>query len=127
MIRRPPRSTRTDTLSPYTTLCRSLSTDESSVVTSQWVPRVDIKEETTRFVLYADLPGVAPEEIDDQMEKGMLTIQGERRSEEMLETGGFSRIERRTGRFKPPSALPDSADTDGITTHGQARQSERQS
>src|SRR3546814_12466563 len=25
MIRRPPRSTRTDTLLPYTTLCRSLS------------------------------------------------------------------------------------------------------
>src|SRR3546814_16501340 len=28
MIRRPPRSTRTDTLFPYTTLCRSMSFDE---------------------------------------------------------------------------------------------------
>src|SRR3546814_10962201 len=27
MIRRPPRSTRTDTLFPYTTLCRSLGQD----------------------------------------------------------------------------------------------------
>src|SRR3546814_11777149 len=31
MIRRPPRSTRTDTLFPYTTLFRSLSLDKSSV------------------------------------------------------------------------------------------------
>src|SRR3546814_18392551 len=31
MIRRPPRSTRTDTLFPYTTLFRSLLTDEQGV------------------------------------------------------------------------------------------------
>jgi HSP20 family protein len=94
------------------------STDESSVVTSQWVPRVDIKEETDRFVLYADLPGVDPQEIEVQMEKGMLTIKGERRSEEKLETESFSRIERRHGSFHRRFALPDSADPDGITASG---------
>jgi HSP20 family protein len=94
------------------------STDESSVVTSQWVPRVDIKEETDRFVLYADLPGVDPQEIDVQMEKGMLTIKGERRSEEKVETDSFSRIERRHGSFHRRFALPDSADPDGITASG---------
>ena len=36
------------------------SPDESSVVTSQWVPRVDIKEEVDRFVILADLPGIDP-------------------------------------------------------------------
>jgi HSP20 family protein len=94
------------------------STDESSVATSQWVPRVDIKEETERFVLYADLPGVDPQEIEVQMEKGMLTIKGERRSEEKLETESFSRIERRHGSFHRRFALPDSADPDGITASG---------
>ena len=34
--------------------------DDSSVVTSQWAPAVDIHEEPERFVLYADLPGVDP-------------------------------------------------------------------
>ncbi len=94
------------------------STDESSVVTSQWVPRVDIKEEADRFVLYADLPGVDPQEIEVQMEKGMLTIKGERRSEEKLETESFSRIERRHGSFHRRFALPDSADPEGITASG---------
>src|SRR3546814_5272698 len=32
MIRRPPRSTRTDTLFPYTTLFRSLGADDQQVV-----------------------------------------------------------------------------------------------
>ena len=40
------------------------ATDESSVVTSQWVPRVDIKEEADRFLLYADIPGVDPQDIE---------------------------------------------------------------
>ena len=57
------------------------STDESLVVTSQWIPRVDIKEEAHRFVLYADVPGVDPQDIEVQMDEGMLTVKGERRSE----------------------------------------------
>src|SRR5690606_20137650 len=36
-------------------------TDASAVVTAQWVPRVDIKEEAERFVIYADLPGIDPQ------------------------------------------------------------------
>jgi HSP20 family protein len=97
----------------------SNETDESSVVTSQWVPRVDIKEETGRFVLYADLPGVDPQDIEVQMEKGVLTIKGERRTEERMDSESFSRIERRHGSFHRRFALPDSADPDGITASGQ--------
>jgi len=97
---------------------QSESTDESSVVTSQWIPRVDIKEERDRFVLYADLPGVDPQDIEVQMEKGMLTIKGERQMEEKLETESFSRIERRHGSFHRRFALPDSADPEGISASG---------
>ena len=55
--------------------------DQSNVVTSQWVPRVDIKEENERFVIYADIPGVDPKDIEIHMDKGILTIKGERRVE----------------------------------------------
>ncbi|MDH5822865.1 Hsp20/alpha crystallin family protein [Luteimonas sp. RD2P54] len=94
------------------------STDESSVVTSQWVPRVDIREESDRFLLYADLPGVDPQEIEVQMDNGVLTIKGERRVEDKFESGRFSRIERRHGSFHRRFALPDSADPDGISASG---------
>ena len=100
------------------TMFRGDSSDESSVVTSQWVPRVDIKEEVDRFVLYADLPGVDPQDIEVQMENGMLTIKGERHSEDRSETASFSRIERSHGSFHRRFALPDSANPDGITASG---------
>ena len=94
------------------------SNDESSVVTSQWIPRVDIKEENDRFVLYADIPGVDPAEIEVQMDKGVLTIKGERRGEATVDTERFSRVERRHGAFHRRFALPDSADPEGISAHG---------
>jgi len=100
-------------------LLRNGSADESSVVTSQWVPRVDIKEEADRFVLYADIPGVDPQEIEVQMDKGMLTIKGERREEAGLDSDNFSRIERRHGSFHRRFALPDSANPEGISASGQ--------
>jgi len=92
--------------------------DESSVVTSQWVPRVDIKEEADRFLLYADIPGVDPQAIEVQMDKDLLTIKGGRREEKIDETERYSRIERRHGIFHRRFALPDSADPEGITASG---------
>jgi HSP20 family protein len=92
--------------------------DDSSVVTSQWVPRVDVKEEKDRFVLYADLPGIDPDDIEVSMDKGILTIKGERGSESTQETDRFSRIERSYGSFHRRFALPDSADPEGIQAHG---------
>ncbi len=94
------------------------SADASSVVTSQWAPRVDIKEEAERFVILADLPGVDPDEIEVQMEKGLLTIKGERRSESNSATENYSLVERFHGTFHRRFALPDSADPDGITASG---------
>lgn len=92
--------------------------DDSSVVTSQWVPRVDVKEENDRFVLYADLPGINPDDIDVSMDKGILTIKGERSGETSEQTDRFSRIERYYGSFHRRFSLPDSADPEGIQAHG---------
>jgi HSP20 family protein len=92
--------------------------DESSVVTSQWAPMVDIKEEADRFVIYADLPGIEPKDVEILMDKGILTIKGERKSESNEQTERYSRVERRYGSFHRRFALPDSADPDGITASG---------
>ena len=93
--------------------------DESSVVTSQWAPRVDIKEESDRFVLYADIPGVDPADIEIQMDKGLLTIKGERSSVTREQGEHFSRVERSHGVFHRRFALPDSANPEGITASGE--------
>ena len=92
--------------------------DGSSVVTSEWTPRVDIHEETQRFVILADLPGVDPAAVEILMDKGILSIKGERKGEFEDNEPNFSRIERRYGVFHRRFALPDSADPDGITAEG---------
>lgn len=94
------------------------STDESAVVTSEWVPRVDIKEEADRFLILADLPGIDPEDVEVLMDKGILSIKGERKNEVVEQSERFSRIERRYGSFHRRFALPDTADAEGITAHG---------
>ena len=94
------------------------SPDESAVVTSQWVPRVDIKEEADRFVILADLPGVDPQHVEVLMDKGILSIKGERSSEVTEQSERFSRIERRYGSFHRRFALPDTADAEGILATG---------
>ena len=94
------------------------TSDESSVVTSQWAPRVDIVEEPDRFAIFADLPGVDPQDVEVLMDKGILSIRGERRSEMDTQNGRYSRIERRYGMFHRRFALPDSADAEGITANG---------
>lgn len=100
--------------------------DVSSVVTSQWVPRVDIHEERERFVILADLPGLEPQDVEIWMDKGILSLKGERvtRPAEPGEGQGreadvrFSRMERVSGRFHRRFALPDSADADAVTATG---------
>ncbi|HST27281.1 MAG TPA: Hsp20/alpha crystallin family protein [Rudaea sp.] len=93
-------------------------TDQSSVVTSQWTPRVDIREEDKRFVILADIPGVEPGDIEVSMDKGVLSIKGERKSELREDSGNATRVERSYGAFHRRFALPDSADADAISASG---------
>ena len=92
--------------------------DASNVVTSQWAPRVDIREDEQRFVILADIPGVDPAQIEVSMDKGILTIKGEREAGSAEANGKFTRVERARGAFHRRFALPDSADADGITATG---------
>lgn len=89
--------------------------DESSSAVSEWTPAVDIQEDDKRFLIEADIPGVDPKDIEVHMENGMLTISGERESENKEEKEGYKRIERMRGSFYRRFSLPDSADAEKIS------------
>lgn len=95
-----------------------IADDNSDVVTSHWRPAVDIKEEEDRFVIYADLPGIDPKEIEITMEQGVLTLKGERSEETKEEREGYKRIERVSGNFYRRFSLPDTADAERIEAEG---------
>ena len=88
--------------------------DTGDVVTSDWAPAVDIKEEADRYLLIADIPGVDPKDIDIHMENGLLTIRGERESEKKTEREGYKRIEREHGVFYRRFTMPEGVNADAI-------------
>lgn len=94
---------------------RSWPTDEgSSIATAQWVPTVDIQEKTDKFVISADIPGVKPDDVEVSMENGVLSIRGERKSEERKEEKGYRRLECSYGIFHRRFALPETADAENV-------------
>ncbi|MEX0952094.1 MAG: Hsp20/alpha crystallin family protein [Gammaproteobacteria bacterium] len=92
--------------------------DQSNVVTSHWRPAVDIREETDRFVILADLPGVDPADIEITMENGVLTLKGERQFSKEENTDSYRRVERSYGSFYRRFSLPDTADAERIEARG---------
>ncbi|HEX7916237.1 Hsp20/alpha crystallin family protein [Rudaea sp.] len=85
---------------------------------NSWTPRVDVREEDNRYVILADIPGVDSKDIEISMDKSVLTIKGERKSETTAENVKVTRVERRHGAFERSFALPDGADADAITASG---------
>ena len=89
--------------------------DDDSAIIADWVPAADVLELEDRFLLRADLPGVDPKTIDVNMEKGLLTISGERQGFADEDNAVTRHIERGRGRFHRRFSLPDSADAESIT------------
>ena len=73
---------------------------------TDWSPAADVQETDTEFVIKADLPEVAKEDVKVQVEDGVLTIQGERKREEETNGKRFHKIEREYGKFVRRFALP---------------------
>ncbi len=79
-----------------------------------WAPPVDIAEDNDKIVLTAELPGFKEDQIDIQMEGGVLTLRGERRFEDEKEGRNYHRVERAYGQFVRSFTLPSNVDRDGI-------------
>ena len=92
------------------------SSNDSSSVTADWVPSVDINEFSDKFQLHVDLPGVDPKDVDITRESGVLTITGERyvQGEKADEDVIRRRAERGTGRFYRRFILPETVDADNV-------------
>ncbi|MFZ9994090.1 MAG: Hsp20/alpha crystallin family protein [Steroidobacteraceae bacterium] len=80
----------------------------------QWSPTADISETDKEFLICAELPGIAREDVKLSIEDGVLTLSGERQHEKEDKTERFHRIERFQGCFARSFSLPEAADTSRI-------------
>jgi HSP20 family protein len=92
---------------------RFFGRNESSV--GSWVPRIETSRKDNDFVVRLDLPGVDPKDIEVRAEGNLLTITGERKTEEK----NSNYQETFYGKFERTLALPQGVEADKIGAHYQ--------
>jgi HSP20 family protein len=90
---------------------RFFGRNESSV--GSWVPRIETSRKDNDFVVRLDLPGVDPKDIEVRAEGNLLTITGERKTEEK----NSNYQETFYGKFERTLALPQGVEADKIGAH----------
>jgi len=77
-------------------------------------PAVNVGGTPKSLEIYAFAPGLDSEHIDVQVERGILTIAGERKVEDVPEKAAVHIEERYSGPFRRVVSLPDDIDTGAV-------------
>lgn len=105
-------------------LLNNLQTDINKAFTrslvreNPWVrsftPAIEIKEESDKFLVHADMPGLKKEDLTISVEGNLLTIQGERKTESDNKSQGYHYSERSYGSFSRSVELPTEVVADKV-------------
>ena len=71
-----------------------------------FTPRVDVTEDNDNLYVHAEIPGVDKKDIKVSVVGDVLTISGEKKSEQRDENKNYYRIERTSGSFSRSFTLP---------------------
>lgn len=82
---------------------------------SRGFPAMNVGGTAQTVELYAFVPGVDPASLDVQIEKGVLTVSGERKPVTLPEQASVHIDERFAGRFRRVVSLPDDVDPNVAT------------
>jgi HSP20 family protein len=75
-----------------------------------WVPRIETYRKKNEYVVRLDLPGVDPKDVQVQAEGNVLSVSGERKTEEK----GQDDRETSYGKFERTVTLPQGVEADKI-------------
>ena len=81
---------------------------------SAWTPVANISETDAEYLIKAELPEVAREDVKVTIDDGVITIRGERRKEAEQKDEKVHRIESFYGSFARSFRLPEDADVAAI-------------
>ena len=87
-------------------------------------PTLNVYEEGDQLTVEAQLPGLKPEDLEINVEQGVLTISGQTTSDEERKERNYLVREHRAGRFSRSLRLPAAYDADACTAkfeHGVLR------
>lgn len=81
---------------------------------SAWTPPADLYETGDEFVLEMEMPGFHKDDLQVTVERGILTVSGQRREQEREENVTYHVRERSYDRFSRSFSLPQSVNADDV-------------
>ena len=93
---------------------RQPGSSEFGIAAPLLVPNIEVEQRGGDLVVRADLPGLKADEINVSVDRGRLTVSGERRQENREEREGFIRSEMSYGTFYRTIPLPEGADENRV-------------
>lgn len=81
---------------------------------TEWSPSADISETDKEYLIRAELPAVKKEDVKVTVDRGMITIEGERKQQKEEKTEKFHRIESVYGNFTRTFSLPEDINVEAI-------------
>ena len=78
------------------------------------VPSIDIRETESELVVEAELPGLDEKDVSVTLNEGVLTLQGEKKSEREEKKDDYHLMERSYGSFQRSFRVSDSIDADNV-------------
>jgi HSP20 family protein len=82
--------------------------------TMEWVPEVDMIDTDGEYVLTAETPGMSKDDINIDVQEGVLTLSGEKKESKQHEDAQHRYFERRYGSFERSFSLPRAVDAEKV-------------
>ena len=99
----------------FNTFFDTTSGGNGGTAARRWIPAMDLVETEDNFVLKADLPGLAEEDVHIDVEDNVLTVSGERKAEHEDKREGYVRVERSYGSFRRSLTLPEGVEPEAVS------------
>jgi HSP20 family protein len=88
--------------------------DSAFPAAGRWAPSMDVSENDTHFIATVELAGAKKDDVHIDVQDGVLTIRGEKRSEREEEKEQLRVTERSYGAFSRSFTLPSNANPEDI-------------
>jgi len=79
-----------------------------------WAPAIDIAEDEKEVTVRAEMPGMAPEDLDVTISGNQLVLAGEKKESSEKRGKDFYHSERRFGAFHRSIPLPAAVDAESV-------------
>ncbi|XOF33418.1 MAG: Hsp20/alpha crystallin family protein [Candidatus Electrothrix sp. YB6] len=99
-------------LDRYSNARKSAAGDNRQIEAGDWMPVVDIAETDNDFIVRTELPGVDKDHVHVNINNGVLTIKGEKKTE--AKDAKRHRVECAYGSFVRSFTLPQDVDVEKV-------------